>query len=431
MTPSSNHKKDQFDCIISGAGIAGMIMALQLASHGLHCALIDPSPHHQGLDDARKSTPDGGAHTVALMQESLKILKHIGVLDRLTPLSGRLQTMRIIDTCATNPISSRRARQSTQTSAFPCHEFDAMEINETYFGLNIPAVFLHAALFDQILAAPYADYITPFLGQEISDITHDAASTKIDIAPSGRSISAKLLIAADGRHSPSRDMAGIKTHLHHYGQDAITFIVTHSRPHNSTSTEIYRPAGPLTFVPLHPNYGPDRSCNSAIVWVERHDRAQELMTMSRPYFAQALQDASHGIMGEINLITPPKSTPLIRMNADRLTAPRLALIAEAAHVIHPMGAQGLNLSCRDIRDLTQSIVKQHLLGLDIGADHMLKSYAQMRQADIQSRLAGTHGLAKALNHDHPILHKMRQVALRAASAPTPLKQFLMKRGFSF
>ena len=236
-------------------------------------------------------------------------------------------------------------------------------------------------------------------------------------------VNADLVVGADGRRSTVREWAGINAAQKDYGQSAITCVISHSQSHDDTSTEFHRTGGPCAFVPCGDN-------TSAVVWVEKTDDANEFLKLPRAAFISALQERSRGILGQIDMIVDPVSWPLMTLKADRLIAPKIALIAEAAHVLSPIGAQGLNISLRDVEVLANTVLKAVKAGRDIGSMNVLKTYERRRHRDVTSRHFGVNMLNQMVANDNVILREMRRFGLRAIKYAGPLRKLLMKEGLA-
>ena len=238
----------------------------------------------------------------------------------------------------------------------------------------------------------------------------------------GTKISTKLVIAADGRDSPMRDAAGIEVTRQSYGQKALAFAVTHPIPHENVSTEVHRSGGPFTLVPL-----PDRDglpC-SAVVWMDDGASCLARMALDADAFSQAATDRSAHVLGPLTLASERAIWPIISQHAARLSAERVALIAEAAHVMPPIGAQGLNMSLQDIATLLE-LAQKH--GADLGSQQMLDAYHKARFGDIQLRLRGIDLLNRASQATTPLARDARAKGLSALYALPPVRRMLMEMG---
>ncbi len=383
------------DVFISGAGISGTITAIFLARMGLNVVVADPY--------LKKSSDFKSSRTTALMNESLDILDKIGLLKPILSNSEDLKQLTIIDESISN--------------LSPIHQtFYANELSQDRFGRNI---FVNDLQKSAIKLAHSIKKIT-FLDDQIKSLNpHEFG---VDITTETKeNFLAKLIIAADGRNSRVRDLYKISCWQHDYDQMAITGIISHSKLHHNTSTEYHRAGGPLTFVPL-PNQ------QSSFVWMENTKDATHLLSLNKEHFIQELQKRSHHHLGTINLISHLESWPISALKARDYIAPRCALIAETIHVISPIGAQGLNLSLRDIDSLITSIQNALNLGLDIGSQSVLNQYKKSRQIDIESRVGGTDLLNRFVQFRQTPLKQIRRLGLKIAGGFTPLRHKLMQEG---
>lgn len=381
----------QSKIIIVGGGIPGLSLALILADNGFMVTVVDKFP----LLTSKTIKPS--ARTTALMQGSLKILERAGVWPECQRLCTPLSQLSIIDDSAYPKGSGNMIRE----------DFKAEELGLGEFGYNVPLLPMTVALADRARAHKN---ITIMEGIEI-DQNHDAIQT------------ADLIVGADGRNSIVRGWAGIDADVKHYDQTAITCVIGHSLSHENTSTEFHRSGGPCTFVPHGDN-------QSAVVWVEKTVDADVFLNLPKHEFVKALQDRSRGILGDIDLIVAPESWPLMTLKAKRLTASKTALIAEAAHVLSPIGAQGLNLSLRDVGALADVVIKARDAGRDIGEARVLKSYDQNRKRDMAPRHFGVDMLNDMVANDNLFVRGIRRLGLRAIRHAGPIRKILMEQGLS-
>jgi 2-octaprenyl-6-methoxyphenol hydroxylase len=229
-----------------------------------------------------------------------------------------------------------------------------------------------------------------------------------------------LAIAADGRNSTLRKAAGISVKTHRYGQKALAFAVTHDAPHDNISTEVHRTGGPFTLVPL-PDF--EGKPSSAIVWMDDGPAQVTRQAMPEDDFNRVITDRSAGVAGTLTLASRRTIWPIISQHANSLTARRLALIAEAAHVVPPIGAQGLNMSLRDTATLLE-LSNTHSLG----SAHMLDAFEAARKPDIRLRVAGIDLLNRASQISSPLLREARYLGLEALYAAPPVRRLLMEMG---
>ncbi len=386
----------QTDVFIAGAGIAGLGLAVLLAQEGIRVDIIDQNPP-QPLDQVKPN-----ARTTALFGSSVDLVKEMGIWNDVVMHACMMMRLQIID-------DSEAPRDPIVT------EFEASDVGVDIFGYNIPNDITRAALFQRAQELPSLHVHCPsaFEGYEVR-------GQKVFVRFAGGEIEAKLIVGADGRNSKVRELAGIPVQQDLYEQKAVTCLINHSRSHNHTSTEFHRSGGPLAFVPLPGN-------QSAIVWINPAARADELLALRKQDFEAALQKASNDILGGITLETGPQAWPLCSMKAKSLTAPRMALIAEAAHVMSPITAQGLNLSLRDVRSLAGLITKHSRLGLDIGSKILLDAYERERRMDVGTRSFGVDAMNRLVANDNPVVKSMRRAGLKTLDQFSVLKHLVMKQ----
>lgn len=391
----------QVDVLISGGGVAGLTAAAAFGSAGFRTLCVDPAPP---ITDERAEGAD--LRTTAFLQPSVAVLAAAGLWDRLAPHAAPLQVMRIVDAGGVEP-KPRLSR-----------EFDASDISEQPFGWNLPNWLLRREMVARLAELPNVTF-QPGVGTRSVLAREDAALVQLS---NGDSVEAKLLIGADGRNSTVREALGIPVKTTSYGQKAIVFAVTHSVPHDNVSTEIHRSGGPFTLVPL-----PDREGRhaSAVVWMERGPEALRLAALPEDEFEAALNLRSCEIFGPLTLATRRIVWPIITQIAERLTGPHTALIAEAAHVVPPIGAQGLNMSLADLRallDLAEAAPAA------LGSAQMLADYERRRKLDIRARATGIDLLNRASMIESQPLRDLRAGTLNALYGFAPLRRALMKAG---
>jgi 2-octaprenyl-6-methoxyphenol hydroxylase len=297
-------------------------------------------------------------------------------------------------------------------------DFDAAEIGEEPFGWNFPNWLLRRELVARIAELPNVDFRPGAATRGVLTRETEALVTLSD----GAQVSARLLIAADGRSSPVREALGIGVKTMRYGQKALAFAVTHPIPHQNVSTEIHRTGGPFTLVPL-----PDRDGKpcSAVVWMERGPEAERLAALPVPEFEAAMFERSTGLFGPLTLVTKRSIWPMIAQIADRFEAERTALIAEAAHVVPPIGAQGLNMSLADLAcllDLAKTAPER------LGDRAMLQSYHRRRWPEVKARVLGIDLLNRTSMLSPRPLRDLRAGALNALYSLKPVRRTLMKAG---
>ncbi|HBT01898.1 MAG TPA: UbiH/UbiF family hydroxylase, partial [Citreicella sp.] len=353
------------DILISGGGIAGLIATAAFGAAGFRVLCVDPAP-----PVTTRESEGSDLRSTAFLQPAQAFLAQAGLWDRLAPHATPLQVMRIVDAGGEFP-EPRLSR-----------DFDAADISDQPFGWNLPNWLLRREI-----AAHLADLpgVTFRPGTATTRLFTRDASARVGLSD-GRRVEVRLVIAADGRNSPMRQAAGIPVRTTRFGQKALAFAVTHPLPHDNVSTEIHRSGGPFTLVPLPDHEGRP---SSAVVWMEEGPKAEALMALPPEAFEQEMSQRSCHLFGPLTLASRRTIWPIIAQEATRLTAQRLALVAEAAHVVPPIGAQGLNMSLADMRvlhDLASTSPDR------LGAPEMLDAYSRARLPAIRARLAGITAL---------------------------------------
>jgi len=393
--------KSTTDILISGGGVAGLMAAAAFGAAGFSVICVDPTAPVTRPDD------DGAdLRTTALLQPSVPVLQAAGLWDRLTPYAAPLQIRRIIDAGgeATEP---RRIK-----------DFDASDISDAPFGWNLPNWLLRRELLARLADLPNVTFRPGIATTHLT--TREAAA--IVTLSDGTRVTARLLIAADGRNSPMRQALGIGVTTRRYGQKALAFAVTHPVPHGDVSTEIHRSGGPFTLVPM-----PDRGGlpASAVVWMETGAEALRLASLAEPEFNAAMTERACHVLGPLTLASRRMVWPIISQIAERMAGQRVALMAEAAHVVPPIGAQGLNMS---LADLTVLMDLAQAKPADLGSETMLDSYHRRRHPDVQLRVTGIDALNRAAMAGDPMWRDLRGAGLAALYAVTPLRKVLMRTG---
>ena len=388
------------DVFIAGAGLAGSIAALSYSKAGRNVIVADPFTYS---DNAQVDY-----RTTAYLQPSKLFLKRLGIWEAIEDSAMPLEVMKIIDS------SSIKNGDKIKTQK----EFKSAEISDLPFGWNVKNSVMRAALKDLIDSQSNCELITA--SGAIDLVSRDSAAyVKLS---SGNTVKAKLVIAADGRNSILREKAGISIKTHRFGQKALAFAVTHSIPHKNISTEIHNSGGPFTLVPLPDNEGKP---SSAIVWMENGEKAQNLMEMETKTFESNMTFRSCNILGPLQLASKRTLWPIISQIADRLYSQRLALIGETAHVVPPIGAQGLNMSLADIKvlsDLDQKYPDQ------LGSIDTLKEYQKNRIFDIRQRVAGVSALNQISISRNKLVQNIRAFGLENFFQIPAIKRSTMKLG---
>jgi 2-octaprenyl-6-methoxyphenol hydroxylase len=376
---------------VVGGGPAGLTAAIALARAGIETALISKRPVQ---DDYR---------TTALLLGSVTALEALDVWPACVTRAAALRRMRIVDDTA------RLLRA-------PEMLFDAAEIGLDAFGYNMPNRDLLAAL-DQTAKTVTSLARVDSAAQSIA-IADDAVTLVLE---NGNAVSSRLVVGADGRGSLCRAAAGIGTDMRSYSQTALTFNLAHARPHQDVSTEFHTPQGPFTLVPLP---GP----RSSLVFVTDPEAAQLITALDDQALAEELERRSHAIVGKLALLPGRGIFPLAMETARRFASSRVALIGEAAHLLPPIGAQGLNLGLRDAATIAEIAVDARRAGEDLGGAPALARYDGLRRPDVMSRMAAVDLLNRTLLSDFLPFQAARQLSFFMLRAVGPLRRAVMREG---
>jgi 2-octaprenyl-6-methoxyphenol hydroxylase len=382
------------DIAVVGGGPAGLLAAVALATAGVETVLVAPP----APEDVR---------TTALLVTSVMALEALAVWPHCATQAAPLRYLRIVDDTA------RLLRAPEVT-------FAAAEIGLEAFGYNI-------ANGDLIAALEARARTLPALARRAEaavalSLAADGDRAELRLA-SGARVAARLVIGADGRRSLCRRAAGIATDTRSDGQMALALVFRHARPHGDTSTEFHTEDGPFTTVPL-----PGR--RSSLVWVTGPGTARRLADSDDATLSAAIERRSHAILGATEVEDGRGLFPLAVQSARRLTAERLALIGEAAHVLPPIGAQGLNLGLRDAAQIAELAILAHRAGADVGAPHLLARYEALRRADIAARRLAVDLLNRSLLTDFLPVQGLRGLGLHLLQQIGPLRRFVMRQGIA-
>ena len=392
------------DVLVVGGGLAGLTAAARLAAEGVSVILADAAPPKPV--DALAEGAD--LRSTAFLHPAIETFRKAGAWEHMTADAEALWVMRILDAGG----RANRAREKA--------DFAAAEMGERPFGFNVTNTAARRALMARVDELGIA-YRAPAALTDLV-LRDDAVFARL---ADGCSIRARLVIGADGRDSAVREKAGIGVTKWRYGQKALVFAVTHPIPHGGVSTEIHRSGGPFTLVPM-----PDRDGRhmSAIVWMERNRRADELLALDEEAFHAALNERSLGVLGRLEVVGNKGWWPIVGQLAHRLAATRVALMAEAAHVIPPIGAQGLNMSLADLEDLATRVGAAKAEGADIGGAALLEAYQRRRWPETAARVAGIDALNRAARSEMQPLRDLRRVGLGLVSRLPFARRAAMKIG---
>jgi 2-octaprenyl-6-methoxyphenol hydroxylase len=391
--------RESVDVLVSGGGVAGLAAAAAFGSAGYRVLCVDPV-----APVTARGAPDADLRTTAFLRPSVEVLRAAGLWDRLEGHAMPLQVMRIVDAGGDAP------------AARAVHDFDAADESDEPFGWNLPNWLLRREFVAHLHTLPRVAFRPGIGTARILTREAEALVTLSD----GTRVATRLLIAADGRNSPVRQALGIAVSTTRYGQKALAFTVTHSEPHHKVSTEIHRSGGPFTLVPL-PDL--DGRHASAVVWMDAGPEIARLRAFPAAAFEEAMNARSCGILGRLTLASPLTVWPIISQIAGRFAGERTALMAEAAHVVPPIGAQGLNMSLADLRALLDLATPETL-----GSAAMLEAYHRRRWPEVRLRLAGIDLLNRASMLGTRPLRDARAAALGVLHGVAPVRRWLMRLG---
>ncbi|WOI10031.1 FAD-dependent oxidoreductase [Thalassospira lucentensis] len=389
------------DILIAGGGIAGMSAAARFAADGHRIMIVDPAPADIGEGTDLRTT--------AFLQPGIETLKKAGVWDAIKPTGAELRVMRIVD-AGGNELAPRETA-----------DFDGAETTQGFFGWNVSNKAARVSLMAKLETLPNVDFR---FSTTVTGFTGTARYGEATLS-GGETVRAKLVVAADGRNSSLREFAGIKHRRWAYDQSALVFVVTHDKPHDNISTEIHRTGGPLTLVPMPDLDG--KPCSS-VVWMTPADRARQLYNMDDATLSAEITHDTMSMFGPLTVASPRAIWPMISQVPSRLISARLALVAEAAHVVPPIGAQGLNMSLHDIETLADLMAKAKLKGEDIGATTLLKSYERKQLPKTLARVGGIDLLNRASMFEPRTLRDLRYAGLTAINRIGPLRKLAIKVG---
>jgi 2-octaprenyl-6-methoxyphenol hydroxylase len=379
------------EVVIVGGGPAGSTAAIALAGAGVATVLV--AGHAREADN----------RTTALLAGSVTALDILGVWDKCRTHAAALRVMRIVD-------DTRRLLRAPEA------RFAASDIGLDAFGHNIENRYLIAALSSRVQELPSLKVIA----DDAEAVATEDARVTVRLKAGG-TVAARLAIGAEGRNSLCRAAAGIETDGWRYPQTAFTLNLGHSRPHEDISTEFHTEAGPFTLVPLP-------GLRSSLVCVIDPAQAPSLIALSDADMAAEIERRSHSILGKIAVEPGRGIFPLAVETARSFGARRVALVGQAAHVIPPIGAQGLNLALRDAATIGELVVAARRNGADIGAHGLTASYEHMRRADVTSRTLAVDLLNRSLLSGFLPLHGMRGLGFYLMERIGPLRRAMMREG---
>ena len=384
---------DRADVIILGGGLVGLALASALDSSGLSAVLIDPA------DPADRKSAGFDGRTSAVSSSSMRMLETVGVTEHLPEAGCPIRTIQVADGLQPGGL------------AFQPDDDEPL-------GVMHENRHLRAALLARAEAARNLWLLWKATPKTVERGTHQVVVSLED----GRKLCAPVLAAVDGRHSPTREQAGIPLARWKYDHMAIVSTLRHERPHDNIAYEIFFRTGPFALLPMTDD---PQGHRSAIVWSVPNADAAGWMSLSDEQFAGEAQAAMGSFLGNIEMAAPRSTYPLGFHHAARITDDRLALVGDAAHAIHPIAGQGLNLGFRDAAALAQVLVEGSRLGLDLGDKQLLDRYQRWRSLDALSVAVATDSLTRIYGIPGKTASAVRRFGMGMIDRLSPIKNKLM------
>ena len=384
---------DRADVIIFGGGLVGLALASALDSSGLSAIVVDPA------DPAPRASGAFDGRTSAVSSSSMRMLETVGVAGHLSEPGCPIRRIAVAD--------------GLQPGGLHFDAEDDEALGWMHENRNLRAALQARAEAGKSTWLLWKSRVTGV------DRGEHGVTVALD---DGRKLSAPLLIAADGRNSATREAAGIRIARWKYAHQAIVSVLRHERPHDHVAYEIFYPSGPFALLPMTDDAGGHRS---AIVWSVPEADAAGWLALNDGDFAAEAQAAMGGFLGEVALLAPRSSFPLGFHHAAQITAQRLALVGDAAHAIHPIAGQGLNLGFRDVAALAQVLVEGARLGLDLGDAQLLDRYQRWRSLDALSVAFATDSLTRIYGMPGKAASAVRRLGMGLVGRIAPLRNRLM------
>ena len=381
------------DVLVVGGGLAGLTLAAALGGAGVDTVIVDRESADARLLDSFDGRTTAVAFGTKRIVEGAGIWPHVA-LDQ----TGAILDIRVTD----------------DRSPLYLHS-DHREVGDAPFGWIVENRLLRRAAFARLAALQTVAHLAP---AEVTGLERSGSRVRATLGD-GQTIDARLIVGADGRNSMVRDWAGIGTTGWDYAQTAIVCTIEHEFPHHGVALEHFLPAGPFAVLPM----AGDRA---SIVWTERGRDAARFLAMPEERFLLELRRRAGDWLGRVRTVGPKFAYPLSLLHANSYVADRVALINEAAHAMHPIAGQGLNVGLRDVAALAEVIVDAHRLGLDPGSPEALARYERWRRPDTLMLLAVTDGLNRLFSNGFGPLKLARDLGLAAVQRTPALKRFLMR-----
>lgn len=399
MTASHAKAKSlDVDVLVIGGGLAGGTLSLALAQNGFRVATVDKEDMAGWVDQGF----DGRASAIAL--SSQQVLAGVGIWDVIKDETAPIKDIRVAD--GESPLFLH---------------YDSEQLGDEPFGYMVENRSIRKGLIDLV---PKTKGLTYFAPNEVASLERNAEGVTANLAD-GSEIHARLVVGCDGRGSKTREDAGIRLTKWDYKQAGIVCTVEHERPHDFCAQEHFLPSGPFAILPL-PGTAEKPACRSSIVWTERADLWPIMMDLDDDDFTEELSLRFGDFLGDIKVVGPRFAYPLSLQYAETYLAERLVLVADAAHGMHPIAGQGLNMGLRDVAALAEVLVNARRGGQDIGSALVLDTYQQWRRFDNDLMLGVTDALVKLFSNDIEPLKLARDLGMAAVNQAPELKKFFMR-----
>ncbi|MBL4616363.1 MAG: UbiH/UbiF/VisC/COQ6 family ubiquinone biosynthesis hydroxylase [Robiginitomaculum sp.] len=396
----------KFDVLINGGGLVGLTTALALQSGGLRVAVVDPLPFESQL------TPEFDGRSSAISFANMRMLEALGVKARLRKNINPINEILVSDGRADDGL--RSGGPGPMLLHFDRDELDGVGAGEP-LGWMVENRYMRLALLAECREQ---QRITLFDKTTISDYLFDGQNWQITLK-NRRQIVAPLLVGAEGRNSPLREGAAIRTHKWGYNQWGVVATIKHEQPHNGIAHEYFLPTGPFAILPLSGN-------RSSLVWTEKPAAAQFLQSCDSDFFQAELERRFGSFLGKLTPTGPRWAYPLTLMLVEKYTAEGLVLVGDAAHGMHPIAGQGFNAGIRDAAVLADVLAKTARSGLGVADTTALKTYEQRRRFDNVSLLAATDVFVRVFSNDIEPIRHLRGLGMGIVDKIDPLRKFFAK-----
>lgn len=389
----TDNQQTDFDVVISGAGLVGLALAAMLGRNGFHVAILE----------SREPVRDWPADSIdlrvyAISRASQRLFESLGIWPAIEALAQPYRDMRVWDAGSQGEV-----------------HFDSAELGEPDLGHIIESRVIERALLGVVESL---DTVTRFCPARLQGFENTGTHQCIELED-GKSLTARLLVGADGKQSRVRDLAGIHVQVSDYGQQALVAVVATEQPHCETAWQRFLPSGPLAFLPLH-----DGRCS--IVWSATSDKASALLALDEGAFCRALGEAFDHRLGKITGCGERVLFPLQGQSAESYVQPRLALVGDAAHVIHPLAGQGVNLGLKDVQALADTLSAAREQDRDPGTFSVLRRYERARRGDNMLTMAAMGGFKQLFGSTLSPVRYARGLGLKLFDRATPIKTQIMR-----